>query len=103
MGLLATMRADLHNTSSRQFTHHFQPSEFMPEAESIPSVEERVKQLIARGYSPAQACALATSVQSTDEKRAMIEDLKTATAERCRKQQPTAAGRRRRRGQTDGR
>lgn len=77
-GLVAAIRADLHNTSARQFEQHFKPKDFMPGAEE--EVEEKVAALVAQGYNPAAAAAIVMSKQTNEQKIHLINGLKGSKA-----------------------
>ena len=57
LNMIAALRADIHNTAGKSFERHMEPGEFMP-GYAI-SVEERAKELMAQGMSPAAAVAVA--------------------------------------------
>lgn len=72
--LQAPIRADLHNTSARDFKRTFKPADFLPDSKDE-SLEARAKQLIAQGYSPSQAVAIASSKQTKDRQVVMIDSV----------------------------
>lgn len=74
MLLLATLRADLHNTSARQFDRVFDPEDFIPGHEA--KIEARVAELVAAGYNPAAAAAIATSRKSKEHNLFIINGMK---------------------------
>jgi hypothetical protein len=61
--MVAVVRADLHNTSARKFDRVFSKDDFKPGA-SVDSIHK----LVAQGYTPSQAAAIATSKQSSEHK-----------------------------------
>lgn len=69
--LLATLRADLHNTSAREFNRVFEAADFLPGAST--AIEQRVAELVEQGYTPSQAAAIATSRQSRDRQIHLID------------------------------
>jgi hypothetical protein len=71
---VAELRADLHNTSAKQYDRVFESADFMPGATR--AIEERVAELIAQGYDPAAAAAIATSKQSKDKQLRTLGKLK---------------------------
>jgi hypothetical protein len=68
---VAAIRADIHNTSARQFTKFFEPADFMPGAKA--SLEDQIAALVKQGYTPSQAAAIATSKQSNQQKLHIVE------------------------------
>ena len=72
-GLFAAIRADLHNTSSRQYEKFYEPGDFMPGVAA--DLEARVEELIAQGIPPATAAAMATSKQTKEQKIHLINGL----------------------------
>ncbi len=79
MTLVAALRADLHNTSAREFSKHFKLADFMPEAKDE-GLEARVQELIKMGYPPAAACAIATRKQSKEHQLHLINAVTGAAA-----------------------
>ena len=61
LSLVAALRADLYNTSAREFKQHFEPADFMPVEGPSRDMEARVLALIDEGYTPSQAAAIASS------------------------------------------
>jgi hypothetical protein len=85
IGMLAAIRADIHNTAGKSFEHQFRAEDFMPGAKSA-SIEDRVHELIKQGYTPAEAAAMATSKQSREEKQNIIQTI-TDKANRLKRKQ----------------
>ena len=71
MTLVAAMRADLFNTSAKGYDRTFEARDFLPGASS--GVENRIAQLIAEGYTPSEAAAIATSKQTREHKLYVID------------------------------
>ena len=78
--MLAALRADLHNTSARQFERHFDPADFMPGSQE-PSLEARIHALVEEGYTPSEAAAMATSSQTREHRLYLVDSaIKGASA-----------------------
>lgn len=85
-GLVAALRADLHNTSARQFKRTFEPADFL-EA-TIDAVEDRAAELVAAGMNPAAAAAIASSRQTKEEQIGAINSIKGSGPSKGRKGKP---------------
>jgi len=84
MALVAALRADIHNTSARDFKRHFEASDFLPEAPPDQSVEARARAYIEMGYTPSQAAAMATSTQTREHKLYILNQTARAAQKRKR-------------------
>jgi hypothetical protein len=62
--LICALRADLYNTSARQFKHTFQPADFYPENNA--PIERAIEHFVRMGYTPSEAAAMATSKQTKE-------------------------------------
>lgn len=89
MRQVAHLRADLHNTSAKGFTHHFTADEFIAGG---PTLEDKIHELMNQGYTKVQACAIATSKRSKQDNLLIF---KTAAAGAAAKEQPRQSTRRR--------
>lgn len=79
IGLVAAVRADLHNTSARDFGRQFEAAEFMPGA--MLAIEERIAELIAQGYNPAAAAAIATSKTTKEQQIHAVDSIRGQKAQ----------------------
>jgi hypothetical protein len=68
--MLAALRADLHNTSARDFQRRFDIEDFM--SSRVAGIEQRAQQLIEQGYTPSEAAALASSRQTSEHKLHLV-------------------------------
>lgn len=82
--LLSVLRADLHNTSSRDFKKVFTYEDFMPEAVDH-TLEYRIAQLVEKGYTPSQAAAMATSKKSKEHNLYLIDKKLDAASRQAKK------------------
>ena len=78
--LLAVLRADIYNTAGKTYDRTFEPKDFLPEAKDQ-SLEARAKELIAKGYSPSEALAMA-SMKNTKEHNLYVLDAAQRAAAR---------------------
>lgn len=82
LAMVAAIRSDMHNTSGR-FNQAFKPADFMPGAKS--SIEDRAKELMALGYAPAAAVAIASSKQTREQNLHVLKSAVSGTEGKKRK------------------
>lgn len=84
--MVAALRADLHNTAGKSFNRTFEKTDFIHGASSDGSLEARIHSLIAQGYAPAAAAAMASSTQTKEQRIHLIQS--TMQAAEARKTKP---------------
>lgn len=78
---IAAIRSDLYNTAGKAYKDDFTVDQFL--GESVESgVDARARQLMAMGYAPAAAAAIASSKQSDTQKIHMIDSALRAAEEK---------------------
>lgn len=78
---LATIRADLHNTSAKEYDRQFTVDDFMGNGK-FPGVEKRVEELVAKGHDRATAVAMVMSKQSRSQKLIVLDDMERKSHKR---------------------
>ena len=68
---ISALRADMYNTSAKGYQRTFEAADFMGGPQT--GLEERIAQLVADGYTPSEAAALATSRQTNEHKLFVID------------------------------
>lgn len=60
--MVAALRSDIYNTAGKSFDRHFEADDFL--GEKVEGLEDRINALVAQGWDPAQAAAIASSKRS---------------------------------------
>jgi len=72
--IFATLRADIHNNSYREYSKQFTPDDFLNE-KKFPNQEAKIKELVSKGYTPSQAAAIVMSKQSHGDRVVAIDKM----------------------------
>ncbi len=84
LGMVAAIRADIHNTAGKSFKEHFDAQRFMPGGKDD-SIEARARELMAQGVAPAAAVAMASSKQSKESQIHIVKSAMAAADARAKK------------------
>lgn len=82
---VAALRADLYNTSAKQYDRTFEAADFMPGAKPNAALEARVNQLVEQGFTRSQAAAIACSSNQTNEQKLRFIDAASLKSKRKRR------------------